>query len=189
MNLTQKAKWVRKSALERAKRWVSRCETKGPNKTLVIIDMQEVFIRQSKHDLDLTSLICELIRHARQQRWAIILVEYDSFDSTVKEIIEALKDYPYQETVIKSCNDGGEKIIECIRNKKTWSLDLMVCGLYGDQCVAETVQGLFDNSNEVLVDVVADAVWPPYSSSSKKNEQGQQQEREVSIKEIGITAK
>ncbi len=160
-------------------------------RTLVIIDMQSFFLDDDDdddHDSVISS-VCSLIQHARQEKWAIIVVEYSGSGETVEAITETLKDYPNQETVIKNDCDGGSKIMECLNSNKIWSNDLVVCGVYGDQCVSQTVAGLFNSSNLVEVDVVLDAIYPPYMSSSEPDEHNQQQEREVQMDDIYVSVR
>jgi len=168
--------------------WAKQILNNCPDKTLIIIDMQDYFLYR-KEEKELIPIVCELIQYAKQKKWAIILVEYSGQGSTTDAIMEALKDYLRQATVIKTDNNGGQEIIECLDNQKTWSLNLLICGIYSPQCVAETVGGLFDYSDLIEVGVITDAISPPYCSSSEPDEYGQQQEREVTTKEIGIAAK
>jgi len=154
-------------------------------KTLVIIDMQDWFIKHQE-ERDLIPIICELIKQARQQRWAIILVEFYTCGPTNEIILEAVKDYPYTRTIIKSNHDGGKEIIECLGNHPAWSTDLLVCGIYGDECVPATVDGLLNNNNLVEVSVITDAIHPPYCSQPEWDGLGQQREYEIEMKEITI---
>lgn len=155
------------------------------NRTLVVIDMQDWFINYPEEQ-DLIPIIYDLIKQARQQRWAIILVEYGGCGPTNEIILEGVRDYPYTRTVIKFGEDGGEEIIECLNKHPAWSPDLLVCGIFGDECVPATVNGLFHNSNLVEVNVVADAIYPPYCSRSEEDEHGQQRECEIKMEEITL---
>lgn len=182
MNIFEQARYL---AYERLEAWLLGTTIHRPERTLVIIDMQDYFIDKCEYSY-LVPVICELIQYARQKRWAIILVEFYLCGPTNTEITVALKDYPYQATVIKANNDGGREVIKYINNRKTWSLDLLVCGVYGDECVPETVAGLFDASDLVEVDVIVDAVHPPYRSLSEKDEHGQQHEVEVVMEDFCV---
>jgi hypothetical protein len=128
--------------------------------------------------------ICKLIQHAKQNEWPVIVVEFTACGETNASIVEALSGYTHKETVSKSIGDGGPEIIKCIEKHQTWSLDLLVCVLYGNECVSDTVAGLFETSDLVEVDVVTDAVYPDYCSSSEVDEHGQQREREVLVADI-----
>lgn len=167
------------NAFERAHQLKNPCL----DRTLVIVDMQDDFIRRN-HEQKLVPIICRLITHAKQQKWAVILVEYYGFGNTNKDIREAVKNYPHIKTVIKKEWDGGKEVVDCINRHPSWSLNLLICGIYGNQCVSYTVAGLFDASDLVEVDIITDAVSPSYCSSSEKDEHGQQQEREIMIGDL-----
>lgn len=157
------------------------------DRTLVIIDMQYIFVKTLRDKDNLIPTICRLVQYARQRKWAIILVEFSQCGTTNVKIINALKGYPYQAKVVKECNDGGREIIKCIIREKTWSFDLLVCGVYGPECVAETVAGLLNHSDLVEVDIITDAVCPAYRSLSEENEyDGRQREFEVVMEDVCV---
>lgn len=182
MNIFERSRHL---AYERLKGWINGAPLHRLERTLVIIDMQDHFVDTNKPLLyDLVSTICKLIKHAKQEKWAIIIVEYLDTSHTNTTIVECLGDYPHQETVIKQNEDGGREIVECLNNNRTWSLNLLVCGVYGHQCVASTVAGLFEHNDLLEVDVITDAVFPKYCSSSRLNEHNQQREQEVVMENI-----
>ena len=133
-----------------------------PDKTLVVIDMQELYINAK--ELHLLPKICSLIKQARQNNWAIILVQLKCSSGTniCEEIFAAVDDYPHLAIVSKTGMDGGEQVLDCLKHSPKWSLDLLVCGVFGDQCVAATVEGLLTGSDLVEVSVIHDAVHPEY---------------------------
>jgi nicotinamidase-related amidase len=133
-----------------------------PDKTLVVIDMQEHYVNSK--ELHLIPRICSLIKQARQNNWAIILVQLkcSSGTSICEEIFAAVENYPHLAIVSKPGMDGGEQVLDCLKYSPNWSLDLLVCGIYGDQCVAATVEGLLTGSDLVEVSVIHDAVHPEY---------------------------
>jgi nicotinamidase-related amidase len=151
----------------------------SPDRTLVIIDMQKNFLGGC--EMEIVPNVIALVKHAMAKGWAIIVVEYVGSGATDKEITEALGEYPHQETVVKDGCDGSREILECIASEPAWSLNLLVCGVYGPDCVAATVSGLFDNSSLVEVDVVTDAISPSY----KSYDYGKLREREVTLQGIG----
>jgi len=152
----------------------------SPEMTLVIVDMQELFINEDEEDI--IPNIIALIRHAIAKKWAIIVVEYDGSGETDQEITQTLHGYPHQETVIKYGQDGGKEVVDCLESHPAWSASLLVCGIYGPDCVAQTIQGIFANSDVAEVDVVADAVCPPY-----ENCHGQERsEGLATMEELGI---
>ena len=183
MNIVERARHL---AHKRLKALMSPKPEASPNydRTLVIIDMQDQFLRDCS---DLVPKVCELVEFAMQNEWPIVLVELfpqTETNCTTQAIIETLVGYPHQATIGKSEQNGGEEVIRCINDRKTWSLNLFVCGVYGDQCVPATVAGLFDKSDLVEVDVIADAIYPPYRSQSELDEHYQLRERIVTLEDI-----
>ena len=93
---------------------------------------------------------------------------------------------------MKSETDGGKEILECLYNHNKWSRNLVVCGIYGDCCVSDTVAGLYDNSNIVEVDIVSDAIIPDYCSSAESSEYGDCPERLTTTDDLleeGVTVR
>ncbi len=164
------------NAFERARKIVG-------DRTLVIIDMQERFDALGE-ECDIIPAICDLVRYAKEKKWAILIVEYAGNGSTQSDILDTIDGYYHCSTVEKNNNNGGHEIIDCLNAKRTWSFDLVVCGIYGDFCVPATVAGLFECSDLVEVDVVTDAVYPDYYSESLPDEYDQQREREVTTNDI-----
>ena len=161
----------------------------SPEKTLVIIDVQSLFINED--EIEKTILIEEiipniiaLIKHAIVKKWAIIVVEYSEFGDTDEEITQALRGYPHKETVTKYGQDGGQEVVECIESHPAWSTNLLVCGIYGPYCVARTVSGLFEHSDVIEVDIIYDAVRPKYESYHGFS----QEEKVIMMKDLGILA-
>lgn len=163
------------------------------DKTLVIIDMQECFMRDCMDDV--INNIQTLVRHARNQSWPVVIVEYlangeeDLGESeTIEEITAVLKGYNNVTWVGKQDDDGGWEVNDCIR-KLEWPIDLIVCGVYANQCVAATIAGYLDEIPDAQVDVVDDAVWPHYESSAEPDINGQQIEQQRTTREITEIAK
>ena len=153
------------------------------DRTLVIIDMQDSFICCGDEE-ELIPAICKLCHHAKQNKWPIILVEFNASGRTTSAILEAVENYPFTETVTKETGSGGKEVMACLLHHPEWPLNLLVCGIYGPECVAETVAGLLDNSDLVEVDVIIDAIYPPYCSLAELDEHGQQREGEFFVSEI-----
>ena len=133
-----------------------------PDKTLVVINMQEHFV--SPNARHILPTVCELIEQAKQNNWAIILVQlvYGKGTNICKKILDAVEGYPHLAFVSKNGMDGGKQVLDCLRHSPKWSLDLLVCGVFGDQCVAATVEGLLCGSDLVEVSVIQDAIYPEY---------------------------
>lgn len=135
------------------------------DKTLVIVDMQSGFMNIDEHDI--LPAICSLVRHAIRSEWGIFVVEFNGHGTTHPDILKLLTGYPHWVTVQKGDCDGSEVIIETMDSQ--WSLDFLVCGIYGPECVAATVDGLLNESNLVEVSVVEDAIYPSYCPYSSTN--------------------
>lgn len=153
-----------------------------PEKTLVIIDMQSGFMDEDEYDI--VPAICRLIRHAKHNEWPIIVVEFSDNGDTNSDILAAIYNYPHFVTVMKGQCDGGRDVIECIENHPAWSLNILICGIYGPECVANTVCGLFEASDLVEVDVVTDAICPDYISCTEEKSDGMSQEKEVETEDV-----
>jgi nicotinamidase-related amidase len=158
------------------------------DKTLVIVDMQECFMRDCMDNV--IDNIKALIRHARDKLWPVVIVEYLAegeeelgVSEIIEEITEALRGYDNVTWVGKQDDDGGWEVNDCIQELR-WPIDLVVCGVYANQCVAATVAGYLDAMPDAQVDVVDDAVWPHYASSAEPDIYGQQIERQWTTKEI-----
>lgn len=182
MNIWERTRHL---AHERLRASIMGTPVNHQERTLVIIDMQDCFLDDI--DEQILPTVCSLVRHARQNEWAIIVVELDGFGNTDVAILDELAGYLHKDIVMKYRCNGGLEVIRCINDHPTWSLDLLVCGLYGDECVSETVAGLFDESDLVEVTVVNDAIWPEYMSSYGEDESGQQKESVTTTDELGIT--
>ena len=84
--------------------------------------------------------------------------------------------------MIKYDQDGGKEVIDCIESHPAWSVNLLVCGIYGPDCVSQTVQGILANSDVAEVDIVSDAVCPPYET----HHDYERTERLMTMEELGI---
>lgn len=175
------------NAFDRARLYAQELSVESPilsEKTLVIIDMQEGFMDKYGDERSIAPAIRSLIKCARRNEWPIIIVEYKGSHETIEEISIALEGYPHQETVIKTDNDGGYKVIKCLEDHPAWSTNLLVCGIYGNACVPSTVAGLFRNSDWVEVDVVIDAIYDIYHSFSNLDEYGGQPESRIVVEDV-----
>lgn len=157
------------------------------DRTLVVVDMQDHFLDRCMCE-DLVPVICGLIQHARQNKWAIILLQYEHTGCRPihQKILESVKDYPHTDTVAKYTGDGGEQVLDCINEHPSWPLSIVVCGVYGGDCVSDTVAGLLDLSDLVEIDVVTDAVHPNYISTSEVDALDQIRECLVTMDDLGV---
>lgn len=160
--------------------------TSNQDRTLVIIDMQSKFMNIDENSI--VPAICTLVRHAKENNWGIIVVEFYDMGNTDERISELLAEYPYCQTVYKNEMDGSKEILEAINCSPNLSSDIVVCGIYGPECVSATVDGLLMNSTLSEVDVVEDAVCPaycPYGSIDNSREDDYQlRARQVKVTDI-----
>ncbi|UCG02551.1 MAG: isochorismatase family protein [Candidatus Heimdallarchaeota archaeon] len=151
-------------------------------KTLVIVDMQNDFFDEAitlidnpmyncNHNVEyIIPVIQGLVAHAIKLHWPIIFVEYTGFGKTMEEIYELTESYRKQQTIPKNEPNGAPAILNTVQNKN-WPLNIIVCGLYGNVCVSETVAGLLYLTNEITISIITDAVWPDYCSRTKNGEE------------------
>jgi len=133
-------------------------------KTLVIVDMQNYFLRGSDYG-DLSYMIptfTELILHAMKNQWGIILLEFSSCGETAKEITSILQNYDRKVVLEKEEQSGAKLILDFLISNGWWPTDLIVCGLYGDECVYRTVNDLLGLSDSIKISIIDDMVYPPY---------------------------
>lgn len=151
-----------------------------PDKTLVIVDMQDYFLSGANGEM--VDSTCDLITHARINEWGIILVEFRNLGDTTRAILDAVSGHEHLETVKKDTESGGREVAECLSRHPKWSTNILICGLYGDACVPATVAGIFDHHDLVEIDVVTDLVYPDYESDDEDG----QREREVETMSLGL---
>jgi len=108
--------------------------------TLCIIDMQTKFWGCKTA---IISKVIHEIKKASRRKDPIIVVEYVSFGSTVKKIMEAIKKSGCDYTIVTKHNDdGGDEIAEaCIKNG-FFTPRYRLVGLYRSACVKETAKGM-----------------------------------------------
>lgn len=155
-----------------------------PDRTLVIVDMQDYFL--NSYNGEMVERMCDLITHARVNEWGIILVEFLNCGITTKAILDAVSGYEHLETVQKDQDDGGPEVVRCLQRYPKWSLNILVCGVFGNECIPATVAGIFENHDLVEIDVVTDLVYPGYVSNCDNYDDDRQREREIGTKSLGL---
>ena len=135
-------------------------------KTLVIIDMQGYYLyqnsfseKENREVLVLKRNICDLIKKFKDSNLPIIVVEYEGNGPTINEIRHLLVDYSESSFLIKGDCDGSDVIHDEIQ-KRDFSNNLNVCGIYSDQCVKQTVEGLLNICGNYSIELYNDCVWP-----------------------------
>lgn len=121
---------------------------KTPVKLLLIVDMQIGF-DESKNKRVIRE--CQrLIKQAIQNKDKIILLEYESYSETRKEIKDTLAKYRVK-YITKSIDDGGDYVHSHIQKRNWKVIEIKVCGVCLSACVKATSERLADMGYEVVV--------------------------------------
>jgi len=132
-------------------------------KLLIVIDMQDNFLYHAdplrqKEIRELKLNIIDLIKVFMVNSWPIILVEYNGNEKTCQEILDTVNGYHKLHKVYKDDCDGSEEIIETIEEFGLPN-SLNICGVYSDECVFQTKEGLKEYDSIKYV-IHKDCVWP-----------------------------
>lgn len=132
-------------------------------KTLIIIDMQDNFLYytdplKEKEIKELKFNIIDLIKVFMINSWPIVIVEYNGNDKTCEEIFNIVDRYYKLYSVTKDQCDGSEKIMDVIHDYNL-PRSLNICGVYSDECVYQTKEGLKECDYIEFV-IHKDCVWP-----------------------------
>ena len=139
-------------------------------KTLIIVDMQDKF-SGAKNEW-LIEKIVSLVETAIHNGWPIVVLEYKGCGQTLDEIMKCLGSYSDYDVVEKQGVCGADQVLDHLsKNRSSWPLDFAVCGIYGDACVAATVNSLLSDEEVDGVDVVTDAIVPGYPVNERLNKQ------------------
>jgi nicotinamidase-related amidase len=134
-------------------------------KTLVVIDMQTSFVGNIytiERRRQLISTIAKLCEDFVELDWPIITVEFttNKYGETTHDIMEIVECHSRWIPCEKHECNGGHEINQILKDND-WPEDLVVVGIYGDQCVAETVDELANRING-SIQIPTDAVWPKF---------------------------
>lgn len=138
-------------------------------KTLVVIDIQKSLIQRSLQDneIDVLSVIrsiTDLVYEFKYRKWPIMMVQFIQYDTPIiPELLSIVKNYNCWQLVNKDRVDGSGAILSKQRYWQ-WPTNFTVCGIYGEECVAETVNGLIVKEPKARVEVMVDAIYPGYHS-------------------------
>lgn len=113
--------------------------------TLVVIDMQPSFLEEyNVFELEnLTNTIKREIRSAMRLKCGIVFVEFNGFTSTIPELKKLTNNYPLSSVCTKYDISGASELYDFFQNHEDYPYEnLKVCGIYLEQCVKETVNGL-----------------------------------------------
>lgn len=131
-------------------------------KTLILIDFQEFYCEQANHKRkELIENVVKISRVFMANNWPIIIVYFEgAYDR--KDLIKEMEDIlEYKRSVLvkKTRCDGSEQILDQI-DLHEWPLNVVVCGVYGNECVQETVNGLAERDRKIQISVLEDCIWP-----------------------------
>lgn len=162
-------------------------------KTLVIIDMQKSLLAPSlqTNPNEIASLvknIADLMHEFKYQQWPIMMVRFVQYDTPIiPELLDIVKDYNCGILVNKDKVDGSDAVLYWQRYWK-WPTNFTVSGIYGEECVAETVSGLIIKEPKANVEVMIDAVYPGYHDWGVNREKHDKQVRLVKQGDWNVNA-
>lgn len=142
-------------------------------KTLILIDFQTYYLSEISEEKrkELIENVIRISKVFMVINWPIIIVYFDSnFEDNclIKEMLDILK-YKNSVLVEKRRCDGSEQILDQI-DLHEWPLDVVVCGVYGNECVQETVNGLAERDRKIQINVLEDCIWPNSLAIDPDNE-------------------
>jgi len=132
-------------------------------KTLILIDFQSHYLGEVPEEKR-KELIKNVIRISKVfmiNNYPIIVVYFDSSyndNYLVEEMRDILK-YKNAVLVTKHRCDGSEQILDQIDLHK-WPLNLLVGGVYTNECVVFTINGLIEKDKHITINVLEDCIWP-----------------------------
>lgn len=136
-------------------------------RTLVVIDVQPHFVDLIPVDIGQSCLeaVKELMREAVRKRRPVVGLHMDPTEEYgLLEDLIPIRSRLYQ-WVCKESEDGSAEVLKCVEeNGFPYSFD--VCGMYGNQCVQDTVLGLTKLVPEASIALHSQACveWGPVAS-------------------------
>lgn len=132
--------------------------------TLCIVDMQEAF-GAALNAITIRACLKE-IKLAINRKAPIVFLEWDGCGPTLKDLLDAVKNYELGQRTIKYADDGSAATINLLRNMQLDpdSLDYRICGVNTDYCVASTVKGLRKRLKKSRIEVA----WPACNTEWSK---------------------
>jgi len=142
-------------------------------KTLILIDFQSYYLLGVPEEKrkELIENVTKISRVFMVNNWPIIVVYFDSSynDNYIIQEMEDILKYENAIFVTKHRCDGSEQILDQIDLHK-WPLNVVVCGVYGNECVQETVNGLAERDRKIQINVLEDCIWPNSLAIDPDNE-------------------
>jgi nicotinamidase-related amidase len=131
--------------------------TPRPDKpTLVIVDMQERYI--GKRVPSNFKAIADAVQYAKKNGWGVAVLEMQ-YGRTHTPLINLLKSYDGFDFTVKEREDGSRELRDLLAKDQFGASNLMVMGMYGDNCVLATVRGLGKVLPNATVHVIKDATY------------------------------
>jgi hypothetical protein len=124
---------------------------------LVVIDMQERFLRRLQYRYRVIDAVAREIEAAKTRGDAIILVEYHGQGATIEDLHKLVDGYARTTTVNKRQDGGSREVLAVAHGNLFPSATFRLCGLNADACVLLTALGLRWRSPLSRVEVVKDA--------------------------------
>lgn len=125
--------------------------------TLLVIDMQDYF--SASHSERVQRACIREIKRAIREKATIIYVEYEGYGPTIPQLTDVTSSAKYRKAyhVIKDDDDGGQEVIDFLKEKHLPRLKLRVCGVNTDYCVLATTRSLQWRMPGSQITVVGDA--------------------------------
>lgn len=121
--------------------------------TLIVVDMQAQF--SPVHDQRLLYHVKYQIGLAKRRNAYIFFLEFIGYGKTVLPIVRSVMTYKRILVIKKNARDGSTLIAPHIDKLGIDPGRFRVCGLYTDQCVKATVNGLAQRFPEAIITIPA----------------------------------
>jgi len=132
-------------------------------KTLILIDFQSHYLGEVPEEKrkELIKNVTKISKIFMANNWPIIVVYFDSSyndNYLVEEMRDILK-YKNAVLVTKHRCDGSTEILDAI-DLNGFPLDLLIGGVYTNECVVLTIDGLIEKDKHLTINVLEDCIWP-----------------------------
>jgi len=132
-------------------------------KTLILIDFQTHYCSQMGDEKrkELIENVTRISKVFMVNNWPIIVVDfkgtYDDND-LIEEMRNVLK-YKNAILVEKHRCDGSTEILDAI-DLNGFPLDVLIGGVYTNECVVMSIDGLIEKDKNINIVVLEDCIWP-----------------------------
>lgn len=136
-------------------------------KTLILIDFQQHYMQEVPEEKRkiLIENVMRISRVFQVNNWPIVVVYFDSSynDNYLVEEMRDILEYKKAVLVTKNQCDGSTEILDAIDLNK-WPLDVTICGVYTNECVIFTINGLIEKDKNIVINILEDCIWPDKST-------------------------